>query len=62
MYKINNIVGILLVTWLLTSTIFAIDSLSSKTYDRVIVYQCKDKGYIAIGQTVITCSIEKDNK
>ena len=48
--------------WVVVASYGAIDNVLYQTPDKRIIAQCKEQGYVAVKQTIVKCSIEKEVK
>ena len=58
----DDFFGFFFAVWFAASTFGAINNMIAQTPDKRIITMCESKGYVNIGQTVISCSIEKGAK
>ena len=48
--------------WFAAATVGAVNNIVAQTPDTRIITQCKEQGYIAVKQTIVKCSIDKEVK
>ena len=62
MYEMFTAIVAIITIWLTVATIGALDSVLFQTPDKRIITQCKEQGYVAVKQTIVKCSIDKEVK
>jgi hypothetical protein len=58
----EEILAFIIAIWFIVASVMAIDNALFQTPDKRIIAQCKEQGYVAVKQTIVKCSIEKEVK